>query len=67
MCHLLKYMGSNIKINYKKIEPLKNLLELFCLAINKNFTKNNIKFSYKVMKVLFKIDDEMKRKLNFLL
>ena len=52
------------KIYYEKIEPLKNLLRLFYFSIKHKSNKNDLKFAYRVMKVLFKIDNDMKKKLG---
>lgn len=50
------------KIFYKNIHPCENLLRLFYFSIKNGFYKNDIHFTYKVMKILFIIDNELKNK-----
>ena len=52
------------KISYKKINPCENLLTQFYFSIKNKFYKNDIHFTYKVMKVLFKIENELRNELN---
>ena len=60
-----KNRGDSFKnIYYKKIEPLQNLLGAFCFSITGETNKNDLKFAYKVMKILFKIDGDMKKRLR---
>lgn len=53
------------RIFYSKVDSLENLLELFYLSLKKKYHRNDIHLSYKIMKILFKIENEMKK--NFLL
>ena len=52
------------EIKYQKSDPFDVLINKFCLSINKKIYKNDIPLSYKVMKILFKIEALMKNKLN---
>ena len=53
------------KISYKKINPCENLLTKFYFSIKNKFYKNDVHFTYRVMKVLFKIENELRNKLKF--
>lgn len=50
------------KIFYSKIDSLENLFKLFYLSFKKKNHRNDIHLSYKIMTVLFKIENKMKRK-----
>ena len=49
------------KIFYSKIDSLENLLRLFYLSFKKKYHRNDTHLAYKIMKVLFKIENKMKR------
>ena len=53
------------KFFHSKIDPFENLLKLFYFSLTKKYKKNDIHFAYKIMKILFKIENEMKNKLKF--
>ena len=63
---LIKKKNDNFYKNifHSKIDSLENLLELFNLTLKKKYKRNDIHFAYKVMKILFKIESEMKKKLQ---
>ena len=50
------------KIFYSKIDSLENLLKLFYLSLKKKYYRNDIHLANKIMKVLFKIENKMKKK-----
>ena len=52
------------KIFFKKIDPMENLLKYFYYSINNRYKINDINFAYKVMKILFNIDNKMRKKLK---
>lgn len=47
---------------YSKVDSLENLLKLFYLSFKKKYHNNDIYLGYKIMKILFKIESEMKKK-----
>ena len=49
------------RIFYSKIDSLENLLKLFYLSFKKTYHRNDIHLAYKIMKILFKIENKMKR------
>ena len=49
------------RIFYSKVDSLENLLKLFYLSFKKTYHRNDIFLSYKIMKILFKIENEMKK------
>ena len=51
------------RVFYSKIDSLENLLKLFYLSLKKKYHRNDIHLAYKIMKVLFKIENKMKRTL----
>ena len=53
------------KIFHSKIDSFENLLKLFYFSLKNKYHRNDIHFAYKVMKILFKIENEMKNKLKF--
>ena len=53
------------KIFHSKIEPYENLLKLFNFSLKNKYSRNDIHFTYKIMEILFKIENEMKNKLKF--
>ena len=53
------------KIFHSKIDPFENLLKLFYFSLKNKYSRNDIHFAYKIMKILFKIENEMKNKLKF--
>ena len=52
------------KVFFKKIEPLENLLQCFYYSIKSKSKINDIHFGYKVMKILFEIENKMRKKLK---
>ena len=48
------------RVFYSKIDPLENLLRLFYLSLKKKYHRNDIHLAYKIMRVLFKIENKMK-------
>ena len=53
------------KIFHSKIDPFENLLKLFNFSLKNKYSRNDIHFTYKIMEILFKIENEMKNKLKF--
>ena len=49
------------RIFYSKIDSIENLLKLFYLSIKKTYHRTDIHLAYKIMKILFKIENKMKR------
>ena len=49
------------RVFYSKIDSLENLLKLFYLSLMKKYHRNDIHLAYKIMSVLFKIENKMKR------
>ena len=49
------------RIFYSKIDSIENLLKLFYLSFKKTYHRNDIHLAYKIMKILFKIENKMKR------
>lgn len=52
------------KFFHSKVDSLENLLKLFYLAMEKRYYRNDIHLSYKIMKILFQIENKMKKKLK---
>ena len=52
------------KVKYIYMDPFDNLMNKFSLSLEKEESKNDIFLSYNVMKILFKIEEEMKRKMD---
>ena len=50
-------------IIFKKIEPMENLLQYFYYSIKNKSNINDINFGYKVMKILFEIDNKIKKEI----
>ena len=48
------------KVFSSKIDSLENLLKLFYLSLKKKYHRNDIHLAYKIMKILFKIENKMK-------
>ena len=53
-------------IIFKKIEPMENFLKYFYYSINNRSNINDIKFGHKVMKILFEIENKIKKKSKIL-
>ena len=51
-------------IIFKKIEPMENLLQYFYYSIKNKSNISDINFGYKVMKILFEIDNKMRKKIE---
>ena len=52
------------KVKYIYIDPFESLINKFSLSLEKDLSKNDIFLSYNVMKILFKIEEEMKSKMD---
>ena len=49
-------------IIFKKVKPLENLLQCFYYSIKSKSKINDIHFGHKVMKILFEIENKIKKK-----
>jgi len=49
------------RVFYSKIDSLENLLKLFYLSLKQKYYRNDTHLAYKIMKVLFNIENKMKK------
>ena len=63
---LIKKMKNKVfkKVKYSCMDPFDNLINKFSHSLEKNLYKNDIFLSYNLMKILFKIEEEMKSKMD---
>ena len=63
---LIKKMKNKVfkKVKYSYMDPFDNLINKFSHSLEKNLSKNDIFLSYNLMKILFKIEEEMKSKMD---
>ncbi len=52
------------KVAYNLIDPFDNLINKLYLSIDTKFHNNDVHLSYKVMRILFQLEKEMKKNVN---